>query len=492
MDDLPELPFEKVLSYLSLRDRLKARAVSRRWYHKINSFKVQTLCYSDRPRDFIRGKNRWISGAFAENFISSTRFESFFNTFGRSVLSNLKHLRFCDLSLDLENQTAFTRTLKSFVHLEQLDIIRAKCSKERQFKLTLPMLTSIHLDELSGVKKLILDAPRLRKVKILASFLLRLDLVHRESVERLLVDCPEYTEVKNLKNLKYLHTSYYASIDPTLLSILKQLKEFHTSGPGDARNLFNQKQRYGRADLKIYLCGVPLNGSDDPEEKPLLESSGYLDEVFSYLSKNPSRLADLIPACAQLSYSCIEHVVPEVAIEVLNRVTALSGICVDTPVRDIQHFLELLRNLRNLRNLDIVQLQFPCDQPQDLFDRLPEYSAVQCLTIRNAPSDLSFLFRLKHLISLNIHWPIDAEHVRKALELAFLTWFTFKRFDSYYRDHVTIRISPSSRSKQYRVSIAWTDETFSDANAAIEFIFGEKKPSEPKKRKNLSSKPPGV
>ena len=37
MDDLPELPFEKVLSYLSLGDLIKSRAVSRRWYHKIDS-----------------------------------------------------------------------------------------------------------------------------------------------------------------------------------------------------------------------------------------------------------------------------------------------------------------------------------------------------------------------------------------------------------------------------------------------------------------------
>ena len=46
MDDLPELPFEQVLGYLILEDLLKTRAVSRRWYQKINSFRVKSLCYS--------------------------------------------------------------------------------------------------------------------------------------------------------------------------------------------------------------------------------------------------------------------------------------------------------------------------------------------------------------------------------------------------------------------------------------------------------------
>ena len=58
MDDLPELPFEQILSQLSLEDLLKSRTVSRAWYHRINSFKVKSLCYSERPLGFIEGKSR--------------------------------------------------------------------------------------------------------------------------------------------------------------------------------------------------------------------------------------------------------------------------------------------------------------------------------------------------------------------------------------------------------------------------------------------------
>lgn len=99
MDELPELPFKQILGQLSLADRLKSRRVSRSWYHRINNSKVNSLCYSARPLGFIEGKSRWATGSFAQNFINSTRFTGFFDTFAPTILSNLKRLRLCDLNL---------------------------------------------------------------------------------------------------------------------------------------------------------------------------------------------------------------------------------------------------------------------------------------------------------------------------------------------------------------------------------------------------------
>ena len=65
MNDLPVLPFEKILSYLSLKDLIKSRAVSRRWYRMINSFRVKRICISESPIGFIFEKNRLVSNAFA-------------------------------------------------------------------------------------------------------------------------------------------------------------------------------------------------------------------------------------------------------------------------------------------------------------------------------------------------------------------------------------------------------------------------------------------
>src|SRR2546421_185276 len=99
MEDLPDLPFEKILSYLMLEDRLKSRTVSRSW-RKMFAFKANTLCYSDLPRGFIEGKSRMVGGAFDRNFINSRRFTSFFNTFTKPIFSNLKYLRFYSLRLN--------------------------------------------------------------------------------------------------------------------------------------------------------------------------------------------------------------------------------------------------------------------------------------------------------------------------------------------------------------------------------------------------------
>ena len=487
MDDLPELPFEKVLSYLNLEDRLRARAVSRRWYHKINSFKVKSLCCSERPVGRIFRKSRWVSGAFVENFINSTRFASFFDTYGQTILSNLKHLRLCDLHLNEGDRAAFTRTLNSFGQLEELDIVRADFSQQ-DVLLNLPMLTSLQLEEMFGIEKLTLEAPRLQQVKILdcSSFLskLRVEIVHGESVERLLVDYWRYTDVKKLKNLKalYIREDPIEVIYPTFLSNLQQLKEIHIQTNWVVAKLFEQKQRSGRADLKIYFRGLLLNGPEDPAINALPDSfANYLSrESLACLVKNPSRLADEIPFYRELQYSDIkERVVPGLEVDLLKRFTDLNKIKVNRPVQDILRFLDLLKNCKN-----IVELVFDkCDQPQDLFDRLPEHCVVQKLFMFNTdpPSDLAFLFRLKHLIKLSVFWSIDSETVRRAFEeLPALSYFGFR----FGQKEALIEIS---QSKQFKVSI-WLQsllqypttqtvypkrKTVSDLNAAIEFFENE-------------------
>ena len=74
------------------------------------------------------------------------------------------------------------------------------------------------------------------------------------------------------------------------------------------------------------------------------------------------------------------------------------------------------------------------EQPQQLFDRLPEHSDVQLLSIASEPSDFRFLFRLNHLIDLGCS--IDAETIWKVFEeLQFLSEFRFKQQIGLYSNH---------------------------------------------------------
>ena len=469
MDDLPELPFEKVLSYLSLQD---------------------LLCYSNRPGDYIHGIIPWVSGAFAENFISSTRFATFFDTFGQTIFSSLKRLRLCDIDLNEEDPTEFIRILNSFGRLEQLDIIRVNCSPPQELTLNLPTVTRLQLAEvLVRTKKLTLEAPKLREIKLDNCFSypsmneissesgnrwlrsnLRLEIVHGESVERLLVDRWEYTEVSKLKNLKALYNgkSSIEGIDSTLLSSLQQLKEIHTNQHKEVSKLFEQKQLSGRADLKIYLWGLLLNGPDDPAINVTRFPEYLSRELLVCLAENSSRLADEIHFYRYLRFSNIEGVAPGLEVDLLKRFTDLNAIMVTSPVQNIDRFLDLLKNCDN-----IVELDFGSAQPQDLFDRLPEHSAAQDLTLSRPPSDLAFLFRLKHLIKLDVKWSIDRKTVQRAFqELPVLCLFRFGK--------ASIEIRPSN---EFKVSVGIGKKTVSNLNAAIELIFGKEKPSKAKKRK---------
>ena len=457
MDELPELPFEQILSYLCLSDLLKARAVSSGWYQRINCRKVKSLCFSERPSGFVWAKKRLIRGVFVQNFISSSRIDRFFATHASTILSDLKHLRLCNLNFNEETMRA-VQMLNSLGRLEELDIFRFDLHSNPKIviDLKLPMLRSVHLKDVLGVEKLILDSPGLQRVELWDSA--SLELVHGESVERLLLYQLEYAAVKNLKNLKELHIRWFSEFDSTLLSSLKQLKELHLHG-GDLSlysQLFEQKRRYNRTDLKIYRFGCLLDGPEDPL---VTRFQNYDDEaLLVYLAENPTRLVDEIPLCWYLPYSAIEHVALGPAVSLLKRFTDLNTITADEHVQDTERFLDLLNSLDN-----IVMLVFTSDQPQELFERLPEHCAIQELYIQCKPSDLLFLCRLKHLIQLDLVFSIDLELIRKILEqLPFLT-----SFRSFYRNK-WLKIDHHKRFQVFNEDEE--EKEFVDLDATIRFV----------------------
>ena len=221
--------------------------------------------------------------------------------------------------------------------------------------------------------------------------------------------------------------------------------------------LFEQKQRYGRTDLKIYLRGILLASPDDAAIDSL---SPFLNEnAFFRLAEDPSRLADEIPFHRNLGYSAIERIDQEVAVDLLSRFS-LDTIYVTETVRDVERFLKLFKSFPS-----VSMLEFLREQPQDLFDRLPEYCAIQKLIIYREIADLNFLCRLGHLVHLEVRCPMDAALFRRLLEeLPFLChfafWFNYKE--------ISIEID---RSKRFDVSVGAKKTSTPDLEVAIQFIM---------------------
>ena len=167
--------------------------------------------------------------------------------------------------------------------------------------------------------------------------------------------------------------------------------------------------------FKIFYFSLLLDGPDDPAIK-------FKNYFFDYWTEDFSILADKIPFWPYLYYATVDAVAPELAVNILNRITNLNEVWINEPVEDIQRFLDFLNKFENFMYLHFSS----CDQPQELFDRLAEQCAIQKLELLNPPNDLQFLYRFKSLLHLDLHCFIHIELIRKVLEeLPFLLRFEF-------------------------------------------------------------------
>ena len=442
----------------------------------MDNLSVKKLACSEKAKGQIYGKKRWICDEFKRNFIKSANFQSFFGSFGESIFSNLKHLRACDLTIETG---AFGQMLSQFDKLENLDLVRVKIRAEPKrssgrrkselilavrnerssggFKLTLPSLKSIELEDLDGIVELALDAPKLARIRLWQCRSLKMHIAHAESVESLSTDHLHYLKVEKLKNLICLYSSF-SSVSTSLLLSLEHLREVHAYNWA-IDELFGLKQRHNRADLKIYYFGLLLNGPSDP----------VLNEIFDYYdgdiarcyAKNHQRLADEVLFYMWFDYDPIKHTVPKVPVDVWRRFVKMNDIRVRERVGNVQHFLDFLNSFESIEKLFLIS-----SQPPELFDRLSDYCSVQELTISASDlSDLRFLLKLSHLIDLTLNCEVGPELLRSIPKhLKFLSNFSFRFKQS------NILIKPSE-SKLLKVRIGEKKSaSFENLNDAIDFI----------------------
>lgn len=476
MDNLPWLPLAKILSYLSLDDRIKYRAVSQSWRDCIDNFKETSLCFSELKRGHLFEKRRLVNDKFDRAFIASTKFESFFSNFAKSIFSHLKNLRICRLTLKVS--LPLFQIINSFGKLEELNLINLRLGPVEP-QLELPNLRRIWIENLNGIGKLILDASKLQRIDLWDCGALRLEIINGESVESIIATSTTYLDVEKFKNLKYLYCFRLEPINDKFLSNLDELEELHFNS-GLSIKLLNQKRRY-QPSLKLYYRGLLLDLRNHLDELNAVQAENLgqndkynyyrfppKEQIDCYIENQP-RLADqiLINYSRCMDYSVIEQTISKTPTDFWQRFVGLRDIRVYGLIhpKGIQQFLRFLKSLENISKLD-----FKSCRTQLLFDQLPEHCAgLQKLAIRSEVSNLRFLFKLKHLIDISLRNQIDEAFLRKVFnKFEFVLSFEFfNRFDSQ------AKLVKQPNSDQFEVSIFCQKPVLSSLNKAISSLnFG--------------------
>ena len=474
MDNLNWPSLEKVLRYLTLEEVLELRTVSKGWRAWVDNFRADSLCYSAQKRGHIYGKHRLISGKFDRNFIGSTKFESFFGIFAKSIFSDLKHLRICNLAM--QSGSPLVQALNNFRKLKELDLInlRLGASADR-LQLNLPELQSIRIEDLSGIDELTVDAPQLSTIKLwicpLRSTFRRLNIIHVESVQHVVAYSMRHLDVSKFENLQDISWSDYRSAE--CLWDLKKLKEIHLTG-GSLKEVFDLQEKYWEEHhlyLMVYFCGLQVDYHYRDMDRLTCKDSGDYFPSNSWIShvyrcvhsdKDPQKLADEFRVRYQspMDYSKIEETVPMMPVDFWKRFANLNEIVVSEPIelKKVGRFLQFLENLES-----VTSLRFESRQPQDLYDRLPEHCAIQGLQISVARNlNSGFLCRLKHLINASVVYRVSGDIILRVFkELQFIRSFTFIN-----RVGSSVEIC-LDESRRFVISVGGTQAVFKHLNKAF-------------------------
>lgn len=183
-----------------------------------------------------------------------------------------------------------------------------------------------------------LNAPRLREIKLVNS---DNSWQYELSVERLVLVGQIWISMEDLKNLNYLDLLCSPKINLMDLPKLNKLEELHLQEVQHVSHLEWLLQH--KPGLRVYRFGCLLNG---PRDVLVTRFLSFDDEgLFHHLAKNSTRLVDEIPLCESLPYEAIQRVAPESAVNLLKRFTDLNEIIVNRPIKDVQHFLNLLKRV---------------------------------------------------------------------------------------------------------------------------------------------------
>lgn len=421
--NVPVLVLREILRHLGVKEKCQLRRVCKYLRELVDSTPQNLILYG---RDqLIRGQ--WpstneeiketemmkISGQIeANNF-------SFENPFFRSVRK---------LLID---QIHFRTLFSSLRYLEQLEVLCLNISNNQKW------LEEFTL-ELSNVKilsvcnsNLTLQAPRLEKLYTRISSHLKLRLKYPETLRFL--ECYFMKSIPGFVNLEELVCEELdSSFDLNDYPKLKRLNLCPTRRTlPNVKRVIEQKERLGRLDLEILICG--FRGSIGTVIRDQILENRYFNLANSAfvveLAPNYSNMVGRFPFQITISHhDLVDHFDP-VPGDFFHKFPNIEMVIVDREV-DEKHLISFLR--RSWTSGLCLETLFS----QDLYDQLPLLKAISYLEITKAKKQTNFNF-LGNFRNLSTVVLFQSQIPIRAIRRAFENSERFRHFHIYQEDSNT-------------------------------------------------------
>ena len=476
LDQLPDLCLRKIFALLSLRDRLRCRAVNRQFKYYADQTACDELVVSDSSTwcgDLSARCNVWyLTGRAIDRGNSISR-----NALSSARSSSLKldqRLKF--LHVHPKDAADFDfKTLNAFKQLVHLEIRLAAKDNSRK-KLVLPNLKVLNVQHYEQ-HSYVLKTP---KLEVLACREIeRIQVKHPEKLKRLACDYPGVNHLAKFENLEVLTLLCIGyDLNPISLSDWKRLKELDLSiiiewldtrryeqFKSSLVNLMHQRAALKRDVLKLYLNDVLL-----VDESQLVDYK-TMARPDLFLFKNYQRLRlDSYPDVLDVDFTRLMQLDVELSTDFFDRFPEIESLEATGPV-DRDNFEWFLENSTALYNLTLVNISL--NNLQAFLNGLPNIISRLTRLEMNGSSgqvtDFNFILRFEQLGFFETHHQFDSLELpaQAFRQLKDLSGFLFRSGN----ECVEIwRFTPGK--EEYNLSF-WTISEFD--NKAVSQTLGRKK-----------------
>ena len=389
MDSLPdEILLTIFENYLFYDQVLVCSLVCKRWLRIIKNFcKLKQLAILNS--NYYAYPTKWF---FTSNHIYNCQFQLITSKFNLIQLNldkllNLKYLFILHKSVE-------TDFLNHFLNLENLAIRSSRFTSGKN-SLNLDFLKILSIEESELINILVLNLPKLNKLKInlFKAYKCKLVFKHPESIE--LIECPRYLGfIKSFFNLKilYIERLVNSNLD-LLLTRNKKLLEIHFSGDEETfHNLRKQKELLKMTKLKIYYLSTNLTNCDNLSNYNLTNFGIHIDEsTIEFYVQNFNRLANIMPFVKFINYNCLENNFKRIPRNLINKFVNFYQLEVTSSIKDLDQFKIFLNDCEYINRIFINSSELN----NEFFNYLPQCSPnLKCLEIKNK-KNLNFQFLLK-------------------------------------------------------------------------------------------------